>query len=98
MAIPTAAGIRRVSYHQVPYIYLGTLSYFEDCRLYIFFPNLYDEDMQRTFLTDVEYEQFMNVLLDIVGNVYDSGLMQHFPSSWADPACKAKAHRSEQGL
>jgi len=40
----------------------------------------------------------MNVFLDIQGNVYDSGLMQHFPSSWADAARKAKASGSEQGL
>jgi len=98
MAIPIAAGIRTVSYHQVPHIYLGTLFYFEDCRLYIFFPNLYDEDTQRTFLIDVEYEQFMNFLLHIQGNVYDSLLMQHFPSSWADAACKDKGRGSEQGI
>ncbi|KAF8451388.1 hypothetical protein BGX38DRAFT_1183094, partial [Terfezia claveryi] len=47
--------LKPVSYHKVPHCYLGNLCYFEDCRLFIFFPDLYCRDSERIFLTDNEY-------------------------------------------
>lgn len=98
MSIAVADTILQVSYHHIPHMYLGSLCYFQECQLYIFFPKLYDPDTRRTFLTNREYERFINLLLNIMHKVYDSGVMQHFPSSWADASCKARAQGREQGI
>jgi len=49
-------------------------------------------------LTNCELERFINLLLQIIHRVYDSGVMQHFPSTWSDAVYKAKARGSEQGI
>ena len=91
-------GFKQIPCHHIPHAYLGSLTAFEECRLYIFFPKLHDIDTRRTSLTNLELERYMNLLLKIMHKVYDSGVMEHFPSTWTDAACKASARSSEQGV
>ena len=98
MSVPTLDKTRSISYHKVPYIYLGNMCYFPDCPVYIFFPQLYDLETERTFLTDDEYSRFINILLATIHHVYSSDICQHLPTTWADVSYKAKAKAAEQGV
>ncbi|KAF8414991.1 hypothetical protein BGX38DRAFT_1068413, partial [Terfezia claveryi] len=84
--------------HKVPHCYLGNLCYFEDCRLFIFFPDLYCQDSERIFLTDNEYSRFIDILLQAIHDVYSSGVSQHFPRNWEEAKLKGKARAVEQGV
>jgi hypothetical protein len=87
-----------VSYHKIPHVYLGHLCHFEDCKVYVFFPDLYCADSERTFLTDNEYSRFTNVLLQAIHEQYTSDITQHLPTTWEEAALKGKARASEQGV
>ena len=98
MSVPIGNKLQKVSYHTVPHIYLGNICYFEECRLYIFFPALYDQETNRTFLTNHEYERFMTIFIEVIHEVYTSDITQHLPSSWKDAAMEATAKAKEHGI
>ena len=97
-SISTVQGIQSIPFHKIPHIYLGSLGYFEDCKIYVFFPFLYATDRESSFITDSEYERFINVLLEEISKVYDSGILQHLPSSFQDARAKGRATGKERGV
>jgi len=80
---------QHADYREVLGARVGSACHFEDCRVYIFFPNLYDEGTERSFLTDDEYGRFIDMLLKTIHTLYSSHICQHLPTTWDDACYRA---------
>lgn len=88
-------------YHQVPHYYLRKIAGFDDCQLFIFFPELLNNDSTRSsYLSENEYARFINILLNIIHEcLWDQPtVLQHYPNLFEDAKRKAMARQQEQGV
>ena len=89
-----------MSYHKVPHLYLGRLTGFENCKLYVFFPELFSSTRLGNFLLDSEYSRFIDIVLQATHqnqHINDS-ILQHLPSSFLDAKARSMARANETGV
>ena len=90
---------KKVPYHKLPHTYLGLVSGFEDCCIYVFFPYLYKEGRESNFLSEDQLGRFFGLLLKSIFEVgfYNAAHLQHFPSSFNHAKVSAQAQAHEKG-
>ena len=57
-----------------------------------------ENDSQQIPYHYMPYTYLCSITAFEMHKIYDSGVMQHFPSTCTHIACKARAHSSEQGV
>ena len=89
----------KLPYHKIPHLYLGRVTRFEECQVFVFFPRLYYAEKNNNLLTDSQIERWVDhILLPAITAELTSAELQHLPGSFVDAKARAEAKGREGGL